>query len=120
MKTLSTIFALVLVGSMNIVSAQSEQNTNSKVHKNISDYNPERPMVVDAYQPPYIISDKKLATYFKSGSIPSSFPKYNYDWTKEENVKLVKQWFSDENNLNLLSEEGKAKLEEVKAKKNIK
>lgn len=120
MKTLSTILIIVLIGSFNYAFAQNTSSNDPRVQKNISDYNPQRPMVVDSYQPPYFISDKKLATYFKGGAIPTSFPKYNYDLPKQDNVDLVRSWLNNNDNYNMLNEEGKAKIEEIKNKKNTK
>ncbi len=120
MKTLSTILAIVLLATVNYSFAQNSENKDPRAQQNISDYNPERPMTLSTYQPPYFISDKKLATYFQSGSIPTSFPKYNYDLPKKDNVEMVKSWLEITANYNLLTDEGKSKIEEIKNKKNAK
>lgn len=111
--TLSVLFISSIVG----FTYAQENNQQPILEKNIENFHPSRPANVDSYQQPYIIQDKKLATFFKSGSIPSSFPKYNYDLNKEDNAKLIKNWLNQDGNMALLSNEGMAKLEEIKHKK---
>lgn len=111
--TLSLLFASSIAG-FTYGQGTTQRPT---LEKNIENYNPSRPAKVDSYQQPYIIQDKKLATFFISGSIPPSFPKYNYDLNKEDNAKMIKNWLNQNGNMSLLSNEGLAKLEELKNKK---
>lgn len=118
MKTLAS-FSILLVFTLISVNSFSQNVKNADLPKNVSEYNKtERPMVVDSYQQPYIIKDKKLATYFKTGVIPASFPKYDYAITKKENIELVKVWLDTPGNMNLLSDTGKAKVAELEAEAN--
>lgn len=111
-----SIFVCLLLTS---TSSFSQQNGGEMVlPENISDYSSstKKPIEMRAYRTKYIVDNKKLMSYFKSGQIPSSFPTYNYEISKEENIKLIKNWISKDNNEDLLSEDGKVKVAEVKEK----
>lgn len=115
MKTILTIGILLLMSSL-VIQVKAQTSNDPNLPKNISDYSKEKPMVVDGYQQPYIIKDKKLATYFKSGQIPTDFPKFDYSKTKKENKGLIKDWYYKGNNKDLLSPEGRAKVAELQNK----
>ena len=87
------------------------------------EYKRERPVRVEVlppYIPLYVISDKELPTYFISGEIPESFPKYDPNIKKGANKKIALEWCSIPTNRALLTDDAKvrvdAKLEEIKAK----
>lgn len=87
------------------------------------EYTRERPVKVEAlpaYVPLYVISDKELPSYFISGEIPQSFPKYDGRLKKGENIKIAAQWYSVFENRDLLTEEAKVhfdtKIAELKNK----
>ena len=44
------------------------------------------------YYSEYIVKPEKLKTFFHSGQIPSSFPKYDKYKTYDENKLIAKQW----------------------------
>ena len=105
---------LLLIGLS--FNAKAQTPSSPDLPENISDYQTTKPMVVNSYQQPYIIKDKKLATFFKSGTIPASFPKYNYDLTKKENKTLIKEWYHNGDNKELLSPIGREKVAELENK----
>jgi len=78
--------------------------------------------VQPAYVPLYAISDKKLPSFFKSGEIPASFPKYDAKLEKGPNNRIALEWFLKPENNKLLTDEAKQridlKLAEKKAKSN--
>jgi hypothetical protein len=89
------------------------------------EYKMERPLRVEAlpsYVPLYVISVKELPSYFVSGEIPESFPKYDPNLKTAANKKIAIEWCIIPSNRALLTEDAKArvdaKLEELKAKSN--
>lgn len=44
------------------------------------------------YYSEYVVKPEKLKTFFHSGQIPSSFPKYDKYKTYDENKLIAKQW----------------------------
>lgn len=112
------LFLVAFLTTQNI-SAQKIETLESPEYKR------ERPVRVEAlpsYNPLYIISVKKLPSYFISGEIPESFPKYDPSLKKGANKKIALEWCVVPSNRALLTENGKArvdaKLEELKAKSN--
>lgn len=114
-------FCLFLVAFLTIqnISAQKIETLESPEYKR------ERPVRVEAlppYNPLYIISVKKLPSYFISGEIPESFPKYDPSLKKGANKKIALEWCIVPSNRVLLTENAKArvdaKLEELKATSN--
>lgn len=101
------------------ISAQKIETLESPENKR------ERPVRVEAlppHNPLYIISVKKLPSYFISGEIPESFPKYNPSLKKGANKKIAVEWCIVPSNRALLTEDAKArvdaKLDDWKAKSN--
>lgn len=115
MKSIVTLSFLLLFGSM-FTNASAQGNNDPQLSKTISDYQTTKPMVVNSYQQPYIIKDKKLATFFKSGAIPASFPKYDYDLSKKDNKTLIKKWYNTGDNKEMLSSAGRTKVAELQEK----
>lgn len=76
------------------------------------------------YVPLYVVSDKKLPSYFLNGKIPVDFPKYDGSKTKQENVVIALKWCNIPSNYALLTDEGKqkvdAEIKELQAKQNRK
>lgn len=112
------LFLVAFLTTQNI-SAQKIETLESPEYKS------ERPIRVEAlppYNPLYIISVKKLPSYFISGEIPESFPKYDPSLKKGANKKIALEWCIVPSNRALLTENAKArvdaKLEELKAKSN--
>jgi len=101
------------------ISAQKIETLESPEYKR---ERPVRVEVLPPYIPLYVISDKELPTYFISGEIPESFPKYDPNIKKEANKKIAMEWCIVPSNRALLTEDAKvrvdAKLEELKVKSN--
>jgi hypothetical protein len=55
------------------------------------------------YYSEYVVKPEKLKTFFHSGQIPSSFPKYDKVKTYDENKLIAKQWAK--NNKMLIKQE---------------
>lgn len=55
------------------------------------------------YYSEYVVNPEKLKTFFHSGQIPSSFPKYDKFKTHDENKIIAKQWAK--NNKGLIKQE---------------
>ena len=88
------------------------------------EYKRERPVKVEvlpSYVPLYVVSDKELPSFFISGEIPESFPKYDPSLKKEANKKNAMEWCIVPINRALLTEDAKArvdaKLDEWKSNK---
>ena len=115
---LSSLFLVAFSFTQNI-SAQKIETLESPNYKR---ERPVRVEVLPQYIPLYVISDKELPTYFISGEIPESFPKYDPNIKKAANKKIAIEWCIVPSNRTLLTEEAKArvdgKLEELKAKSN--
>ena len=115
------LFCLILVAfsiTQNI-SAQKIEVLESP------EYTRERPVKVEvlpSYAPLYVISVKELPSYFMSGEIPESFPKYDPSLKKGANKKIAVEWCIVPSNRALLTEDAKArvdaKLDDWKAKSN--
>jgi hypothetical protein len=115
------LFCLILVAfsiTQNI-SAQKIEVLESP------EYTRERPVKVEvlpSYSPLYVISVKELPSYFISGEIPESFPKYDPSLKKGANKEIALEWCIVSSNRALLTEDAKAlidaKLDELKAKSN--
>ena len=115
------LFCLFLAGFLfaQNISAQKIETLESPEYKR---ERPVRVEVLPPYIPLYVISDKELPTYFISGEIPESFPKYDPNIKKEANKKIAMEWCIVPSNRALLTEDAKvrvdAKLEELKVKSN--
>ncbi|HBW85969.1 MAG TPA: hypothetical protein DEF82_04270 [Crocinitomicaceae bacterium] len=55
------------------------------------------------YYSEYVVQPEKLKTFFHSGQIPSSFPKYDKFKSYDENKLIAKQWAK--NNKMLIKQE---------------
>ncbi len=115
------LFCLFLVAFLitQNISAQKIEVLESPEHTR------ERPVKVEvlpSYVPLYVVSVKELPSYFISGEIPESFPKYDPSFKKAVNKKIAMEWCIVPSNRALLTEGTKArldaKLDELKAKSN--
>ena len=101
------------------ISAQKIETLESPKYKR---ERPVRVEVLPSYVPLYVISDKELPSYFISGEIPASFPKYNPNLKKSANKKIAIEWCIVPSNRALLTEDAKARVdakqEELKVKSN--
>ena len=78
------------------------------------EYTRERPVKVEvlpSYVPLYVISVKELPSYFISGEIPESFPKYDPSLKKGANKKIALEWCIVPSNRALLTEDAKARVD---------
>jgi len=95
MKTIKiiglTLMTFVLVGN---VSAQREIGVTSAVSSDQE----------------YFKDVKTLKTFFVSGEIPGSFPKYDNTLDKVGNKELVKKWIKIPANYDMLTQESKDKF----------
>jgi hypothetical protein len=55
------------------------------------------------YYSEYVVKPEKLKTFFHTGQIPTSFPKYDKLKTYDENKSIAKQWAK--NNKGLIKQE---------------
>lgn len=113
--------SILITLSTVLFTANAQTSNDPQLPENISDYNTKKPVVVQTHasnQKVYIVDQKQLMSYFIDHSIPSDFPKYDYSLTKKENLGLIKQWLETPGNQELLSDEGKAKVAELKEKNN--
>jgi len=62
------------------------------------------------YYSEYVVMPEKLKTFFHSGEIPTSFPKYDKYKTYDENKVIAKNWAKE--NKNLIKEEFWFKFED--------
>jgi len=69
--------------------------------------------------PEYFKDVKTLQTYFASGEIPGSFPKYDSSLDKVGNQELVKTWVKVPANYELLSQLGKDKFKASQSKPRV-
>jgi hypothetical protein len=115
-KVLFTIMMLVVVNTGVSQSIETQDKPNNKLDRQIE------VEVLPAYVPLYVISDKELPSFFTSGEIPESFPKYDPSLKKGANKKIAIEWCIVPSNRALLTEDAKArvdaKLDDWKAKSN--
>jgi len=72
--------------------------------------------ITPSSQQEYFTDVKTLVTYFSNGAIPEDFPKLDPALSEDDNIKAVVTWTDVSSNFALLSDAGKAKLNEYKTK----
>lgn len=103
-KVLLFIGAIMLVPT--IVDAQSKAETTTEIRRDNRVIQDESAVQIIPYVKEYAISNpKKLATHFKSGVIPTSFPKFDPSLSEKENKKKVIEWAGVEGNRGLVKDE---------------
>ena len=118
------LFAGILVLSGNGFAQEKIKGENLSKEIPNSHAKPSELETQPPYIPMYVVSDKELPSYFLNGEIPSDFPRYDANKTKQENVVIALKWCNEPDNYALLTDEGKQKVDdkikELQAKQNRK
>jgi len=105
MKRIVILTLLMITGG--IASAQSTQKTHKE--------EPSRPIKKNTHKiiklnSMFFMDQDELSGYFKTGSIPSSFPGYNQALSSATNKQQVAKWLAEGINKETLTTEGLTKV----------
>jgi len=102
MKIITVLAALFIGLSVNAqVQVTPKSALKRQIHQNKNQ---------GVYYSEYVVMPEKLKTFFHSGEIPTSFPKYDKYKTYDENKVIAKNWAKE--NKNLIKEEFWFKFED--------
>ena len=88
------IFTTILFFVSLSISAQVNSNKSVQVlpKSGIKSQTHTKPKPEGKYYSEYVVRPEKLKTFFESGIIPATFPKYDKLKTYDENKSIAKDW----------------------------